>query len=74
VPARLLRLDGQPGDDRRVGELAEERQEQTRTHRHHSEAIALRLGGMADDRRELPRISSPAIAGMYVSGQSASDT
>ena len=38
VPAGGLRLNGQPGDGRRVGELVEERQEQTGAHRHHDQA------------------------------------
>lgn len=40
VPAGLLRLNRQPRDDRRVGELIEQRQEQTRADRHHYQATA----------------------------------
>ncbi len=40
VPAGLLRLNRQPRDDRRVGELIEQRQEQARADRHHDQATA----------------------------------
>jgi len=40
-PPGLFCLSRQPGNDRRVGELVEERQEQTGAHRHHDQATAV---------------------------------
>ncbi len=41
-PPGLFCLSRQPGNDRRVGELVEERQEQTGARQHHDQATAVR--------------------------------